>query len=81
MLRAGLAALLVCVSFSASAETFKSEDELRQFTDRVVDFLLKEGTAAAFVAMKPYTLMPEAELEAFAAAVTSQCDQFRARAG
>ena len=81
MLRAILLAMAMCLSAASSAETLKSEGDVRALGDRVMASLVKGGTSAAFETMKPYTIVPESEFQSMALASKSQRDQFGGRYG
>lgn len=81
LLRIVLLALALGCAGNSWSETLKTEGELRVFGDRVMAALIKGGTAAAFAAMKPYTLVSESEFQSLQHSSKSQRDNFGVRYG
>ena len=79
MLPVTLLVLFLCTS--ASADTLKTETDLRPFSDRVMAALVKGGIASAFAEMKPYAVVSGPESDAVALTSQAQWDQFGARYG
>ena len=81
MLRVMLIATLLSFSSAPSADTLKSESDLRPLADRIMAVVVKDGISAAFETMKAYTVVPESEFQSMALASKSQRDQFGGRYG
>lgn len=73
-------ALLVSPLISL-AETLKSEAEARQLADRIMAQAAKGNLSEAFNLMRPYVIIPEAELQSAALQSKAQRDQFSNRYG
>lgn len=72
---------LLFMSFSAMADTLKSEAEAKQLTEKVMAQVAKSDLTSAFALMKPYVVIPESEFQALALQTKSQRDQFGVRYG
>ena len=68
-------------SFSALADTLKSEQEARQLSEKVMAQAVKGDILVAFATMEPYVVIPESEFQSMALQSKSQREQFGARYG
>jgi len=57
-----VASLLLAASI-ARADTLKAEADLKPFADKVMSTTVSSGLKAGFAVMRPYLVIPEAELE------------------
>ena len=73
--------LALAVTFPSMAETLKTEDDLRPFTDQVMTGLSKADTAATLRKMRPYMAISDSEFEALVAEAISTRDEYRKEAG
>jgi hypothetical protein len=73
--------LTLALAFPSIAETLKTEDDLRPFTDRIMDGLSKADTAATLRSMRRYVAMSDSEFESLVAEATSARDKYRKVAG
>jgi hypothetical protein len=58
--------LLFIIASGAKADVFVSENDLRPFTDKIMEMILKGELKKAFNTIKPYIVTSEAELQAAA---------------
>jgi len=76
--------LLLVVSFlplAASAQSLKTEADVRAAADKVMATLASGGVKAAFATMKPYIIVPAAEFDAVVLQSQAQRDQVGTRFG
>lgn len=76
--RFGIAITAFSLSIAAYADTFKSEADAKQLSERVMAQVAKGELVAAFSLMKPYVVIPESEFQGLALQTKSQRDQFGA---
>jgi len=79
-IRALLAAFAFCAA-PACADTLKSDADLRAFGDRVMAAVAGAGLQAGVSVMRPYVVIPEAELQAALLKMQSQREQWGRRYG
>jgi hypothetical protein len=73
--------VLVLASSSARADTLKSEQDVKQLSERIMTLAGKGDFVGAFSAMKPYVIVPDSEFESIVLQSKSQRDQFAGRYG
>jgi hypothetical protein len=73
--------LALAVAFPSIADTLKTEDDLRPFTDQVMDGLFKADTATTLRKMRPYVALSDSEFEGLVAEATTTRDKYRNAAG
>lgn len=73
--------LLLAASFTAFADTLKSESEARELSERVMAKLASGEIANAFALIKPYSTLPEAEVESLLQQTLSKREQLAGRHG
>ena len=73
--------LALAATLPSTADTLKTEDDLRPFTDRIMDDLSKADTATTLRKMRPYVTSADSEFEALIAEATSTRDKYRKAAG
>ena len=81
MRRALFFAVALLLSLSCAAETLKTEDDLRPFSDRVMEGLLRGDTAATLRTLRPYCIMTDAEFDKLVSEAVATRDEYRKRAG
>jgi hypothetical protein len=64
-----------------SADSFKSQSELRAFADSIMEKAGSGDIAGAFDAMEPYTIIPKQEFQSAALQSKAQRDQYGVRYG
>lgn len=69
------------LSMATWADTFQSETEAKQLTEKVMAQVAKGDLSTAFSTMKPYVVIPESEFQDLALQTKSQRDQFGTRYG
>ncbi|RIX46047.1 MAG: hypothetical protein D3M94_10045 [Rhodocyclales bacterium GT-UBC] len=79
--RLGMAIAALSISIAAYADTFKSEAEAKQLSEKFMAQVAKGELAAAFSLIKPYVVIPESEFQGLALQTKSQRDQFGVRYG
>jgi hypothetical protein len=73
--------LLLMMAASAKADVFVSENDLRPFTDKIMEMVIKGELKKAFNTIKPYIVTSEAELQAAAQNSETQRIQLGERYG
>ena len=73
--------LALAVTFPSIADTLKTEDDLRPFTDQIMGSLSKADTATTLRKMRPYMTISDSEFEALVAEAVSTRDRYRREAG
>jgi hypothetical protein len=73
--------VFVLLVSGARADTLKTESDVRSFADGVMEKLVTSGLPAAFDAMKPITVVPDAEFESAALSSKAQREKVGARYG
>ena len=74
--------IAMAAALSAVADTLKTEDDLRPFTDRVMEGLYKADTAATLRKLRPYMMaLSDSEFEALVTEATTARAAYRKTAG
>ncbi|NLR74364.1 hypothetical protein [Leeia aquatica] len=73
--------LILFLATVATAATLKSEVEVRAFTDKVMAQVGKGDLSGAFASMKPYAVVPVAELQSLELRTKALRDQVGGRYG
>ena len=73
--------LLLLTPLPSFADTLKSEQEAKRLAERVMASAAKGDIAGAFAAVKPYVVIPDAELQSMVLQSKAQRDQFGTRYG
>jgi len=76
-----LVVLALGVTTPVFSQALKAEADIQPFTDKVMKALVKDGISAAFVVMKPVSIIPETEFDSVVLASKAQRDQYGARYG
>jgi hypothetical protein len=76
-----LVAGLVLAASAARAETLRVESDLKPFADKVMSTTVNSGLKAGFAVMRPYLVIPEAELQNVLVRSIAQREETAARYG
>jgi len=76
-----LVAGLVHAASAARAETLRVESDLKPFADKVMSTTVNSGLKAGFAVMRPYLVIPEAELQNVLVRSIAQREETAARYG
>jgi hypothetical protein len=69
------------ITASANAENFATDKDLKPFTDKVMDLVVKGDLKKAFETMKPYVVVSEADMQTAEQKSETQREQFTERYG